>query len=88
MDQENAYLPHGQNSQDTPELAAWCREIYGIQHCHRAQVHHGEPHSQTLPLQPLTILGPTLLSLQQYEEGNDIVQPEEPLHAPALSEVN
>jgi hypothetical protein len=62
VDQENTYLPRGQHSQDTPELSARRREIHGIQRRHHAQVHHGEPDSQTPPLYSLTTSVPTSLS--------------------------
>ena len=70
---KNAYLPRGQNSQDTPKVAQRRREIKAIQQKHRMLNRRGVPHSQTPPLYrleqpepaPLQNLAPTPLSSQE-----------------------
>jgi hypothetical protein len=47
---ENVFLPRGQNSQDTPEIAQRRREIVAIQREHRFLNRRGEAHLQTPPL--------------------------------------
>ena len=47
---ENAYMPHGQNSQDTPKIAQCHKQIHIIQRKHRLFHQQGMPYSQTLPL--------------------------------------
>ena len=49
---EDAFLPRGQNNQDTPELAQRRKQICNSQRRYRLQNRQGLPHSQTPPLQP------------------------------------
>ena len=49
---KNAYLPRGQNSQDTPKIAQRRKQIHAIQREHCLLNRQGVPHSQTPPLYP------------------------------------
>jgi len=81
---KNAYLPRGQNSQDTPKIAQRRKEIHAIQQGHRLLDRQGVPHLQTPPLyaseQPAPAPLPNLAPIPPSSQG--AAPAETPANAP------